>query len=102
MTTEPLFQVTNHHSPASGTPPRFDDTTPGQYRGYFENSYGEQVLFVYDLATRHGTLYLGDAGWETPHPVREGPVSDLLLAPDEQAWLRACWRAARAQARHWS
>jgi hypothetical protein len=32
----PLFQVRNHHSAESGTPPHVADLTPNQYRGYFE------------------------------------------------------------------
>ncbi len=94
-----IFSITNHHTPACGTPPRIDDAAPPQYRGYFENRYGEQAIFVYDETRRQGTLYLGDAGWDTPYPVVDGQVPDLLLGRDEQAWLRACWRAARAQAR---
>ena len=97
---QPIFSVTNHHAPASGTPPQIDDTAPEPYRGYFENRYGEQAIFVYDYARRQGTLYLGDAGWGTPHPVQDGQVTDLLLAREEQTWLRLCWRTARAQARN--
>jgi hypothetical protein len=96
----PIFRVTNHHAPASGPPPQIDDTPLEQYRGYFENRYGEQAIFIYDHARQEGTLYLGDAGWGTPHPVHEGQVNDLLLAREEQMWLRLCWRTARAQARN--
>ncbi len=97
---EPLiFGVPNHHTPGCGTPPPVDVTATAAYRGYFENRYGEQAIFVYDDVRRHGMLYLGDAGWATPYPVVDGQVPDLLLGRDEQAWLRACWRAARAAAR---
>jgi hypothetical protein len=99
LTAGRIFSVTNHHTPACGTPPQIDDTTPDRYCGYFENRYGEQAIFVYDYARRQGTLYLGDAGWQTPYAVVDGQVPDLLLGREEQAWLRLCWRAARAQAR---
>jgi hypothetical protein len=97
---EPLiFGATNHHTFGCGAPPPLDDLASAAYRGYFENRYGEQAIFVYDDARRHGTLYLGDAGWATPYPVVDGRVPDLVLGRDEQAWRRACWRAARAAAR---
>ncbi len=59
----PLFQVGNHHSAASGTPPPIADLCPSHYLGYFENTSGEQVIFVYDRNSRHAVLYLG---WATP------------------------------------
>jgi hypothetical protein len=99
MSDQPIFSVTNHHTPHSGRPPQIADTPLDQYHGYFENRYGEQAIFIYDYARRQGMLYLGDAGWETPHPVVDGQVPDLLLAREEQTWVRLCWRAARAHAR---
>ncbi len=92
----PLFQVGNHHSAASGTPPHIADLTPNQYRGYFENEDGEQAIFVYDRDSRTATLCLGDAGWQSPHTVVDDGVPDLLLSETEMVWLRACWRAATA------
>lgn len=98
--TEPLiFGVPNHHPSGCGTPPPLEDLASAAYCGYFENRYGEQAIFVYDDVRRHGTLYLGDAGWGTPYLVVDGQVPDLVLGRDEQAWLRTCWRAARAAAR---
>jgi hypothetical protein len=32
----------------------------------------------------------------TAHPVRDGRVDGLILAPEETAWLQACWSATRA------
>ncbi len=90
----PLFQVHNHHTAASGTPPSIDDLTPTQYLGYFENQYGEQAVFVYDRNSNQAVLYLGDAGWETPHAVVDGAVPDLVLSEPELLWLHACWQAA--------
>jgi hypothetical protein len=90
----PLFQVGNHHSPASGPPPHVADLTPNQYRGYFENEYGEQAIFVYDRDASTAVVYVGDAGWQSPHTVVDGDVPDVLLSETELMWLRACWRAA--------
>jgi hypothetical protein len=102
-----IFGATNHHPAGCGTPPSlaglasaaYRGFASAAYRGYFENRYGEQAIFIYDDVRRHGTLYLGDAGWATPYPVVDGRVPDVVLGRDEQAWLRACWRAARAAAR---
>ena len=66
------------------------------YIGYFENRYGEQWIFTCDRATREASLRGGDAGWATAHPARDGRVDGLSLAPEETAWLQACWRATRA------
>ena len=75
----PLFHGRNRHSAESGTPPHIDDLRPGQYLGYFENDYGEQALFVYARDSRQAILYLGDAGWQTPHAVVDGGVPELVL-----------------------
>ena len=68
----------------------------GLYIRCFENRYGEQWIFTLDRATREAPLWGGDAGWDTAHPVRDGRVDGLILAPDEAAWLQACWSATRA------
>jgi hypothetical protein len=92
-----VVQVRNHHSAACGTPPHLDDLRPNQYLGYFENQSGEQAVFVYARDSRQAVLYLGDAGWETPHAVIDGSVPDLVLSEPERQWLRACWQAATAK-----
>ena len=43
MSEQAIFQVNNHHHDSAGRPPHLDDTTPNQYRGYFENEYGQPV-----------------------------------------------------------
>ena len=91
-----LLHVRNHHSAECGTPPHIDDVRAGQYLGYFENEYGEQAVFVYDRDSSQAILYLGDAGWQTPHAVVDGGVPDLVLSETERLWVRACWQAATA------
>src|SRR5437773_378222 len=66
------------------------------YIGYFENRYGEQWVFTFDRATGEASLRGGDAGWARAHPVRDGRVDGLIMAPEETAWLQACWSATRA------
>jgi hypothetical protein len=91
-----LFQVRNHHSAECGIPPHIDDRSPSQYLGYFENQYGEQAVFVCDRDSNQAVLYLGDAGWQTPHAVIDGAVPDLVLSETERLWVHACWQAATA------
>ena len=95
MSEQVAFSVTNHHAPEAGTPPRADGESGSLYRGYFENEYGEQAIFVYDRDAGKGTVYLGDAGWENPYDVLDGVAPELEMTPAERAWLMACWRAAR-------
>lgn len=94
MTNEIIFQVRNNHSAASGNPPQIDANAKGRYQGYFENEHGEQAIFVYDRETKTGTLWMGDAGWETPYKVIDGLAPALILSQDEEMWLQACWNAA--------
>src|SRR5712691_6156106 len=91
-----VFQVRNHHSAAAAHHRTSMTSSPNQYVGYFENQYGEQAVVVYDRDSSQAVLYLGDAGWETPHAVIDGIVPDLVLSETERQWLRACWQAATA------
>jgi hypothetical protein len=91
-----LFRVRNHHSAGSGPPPHVEDLRPNQYLGYFENQYGEQAVFIYDRDFSQAILYLGDAGWQSPHAVVDGGVPDLILSETELQWVHACWQAATA------
>jgi len=95
-TVEPIFQVSNHHTPSCGRPPSVNGDAPGLYHGYFENRFGEQMLFVYDRVKGEGLLHCGDAGWERPHRVAEGRPEGLIMSPEEALWLEACLRAARS------
>ena len=98
QTDAPLFQVRNHHSADCGPSPHVDDVGSNHYLGYFENQHGEQAVFIYNHDdSRKAVVYLGDAGWETPHAVVDGAVPDLILSETEQLWLRACWQAAAAK-----
>jgi hypothetical protein len=94
MDKQVIFSVANQHVEGCGKPPSIDNREPNGYRGYFENDYGEQAIFVYNRTTGEGTLYMGDAGWETPHRVLNGAIPNLILSPAERAWLDACWKAA--------
>jgi hypothetical protein len=77
----PMLTIPNRHSAACGIPPAFRTEAADLYIGYFENRPGEQWIFTFDRATREALLRGGDAGWATAHPVRDGRVDGLILAP---------------------
>jgi hypothetical protein len=73
---EPLFTVSNHHTPSCGEPPAVDGDAAGAYVGYFANEYGEQAVYTYDHGTGAATIRMGDADWHDtyctgPHCSRE-------------------------------
>jgi hypothetical protein len=106
MDDEELLRLSNHH--ASLAP--VIEERPGRYLGYFENKFGEQLVFVHDDGESDAVALLGDFGWE---PCRVSDVGglpdagDLILNDEERAFVNACWiatrwrrEAARPAARH--
>jgi hypothetical protein len=69
---------------------------PGRYVGYFENKFGELLVFVHDEGERDATVFLGDVDWE-PRRVSDAggrpDVGDLILNDEERAFVDACWIA---------
>src|SRR5437762_5947668 len=62
-----VFAAHNNHDPRCGPPPGLRNTAdPGLHHGDFENRYGEQFVFTFDLATGAGTVSGGDLGWDEP------------------------------------
>ena len=70
-----LLRVGNRHAAA----PRVEER-PGRYLGYFENKFGEQLVFVHDDGELDATLLHGDVDWE---PRR---VADASGLPDVETW----------------
>ena len=81
---------------------------PGRYLGYFENKFGEQLVFVHDDGERDAMVFLGDVDWE-PRRVSDAgglpDVGDLIVNDEERAFVAACWIATawrrEAAARGW-
>ena len=92
--SEPLFKIHNRHIPECQDPPIINNDDPQIYVGYFENELGEQWIFTFDPRTQKGELRGGDVGWNERYAVVNGCAPGLILAPEEFAWLRACWMAA--------
>jgi hypothetical protein len=92
---EMLLTIPNRHNdPAPRWEARPGD---GRYYGYFENAFGEQWVFVYDMNAERGVLSGGDLGWDGERRVQDdGQVPGLILNELERMWLRACWSAATA------
>lgn len=86
-----LLRVGNRHAAALRIEER-----PGRYLGYFENRFGEQLVFVHEDGELDATLFHGDVGWE-PRRVRDASglpdVGDLVVGEEERAFLMACWIA---------
>ena len=86
-----LLQIDNVHGADSGQPPTLDAS---DYLGYFENSHGEQWVFVGDRAKKTATLWGGDAGWAMCYQITANQmVPDLVLNREEAWWLVTCWAA---------
>jgi hypothetical protein len=94
-----LMRLTNHHASAA---PAIEQR-PGRYLGYFENEFGEQLVFVHDQGEPHATLFFGDVDWE-PRRVSDAAglpdAGDLILDEGERAFVSACWIATAWRREH--
>jgi hypothetical protein len=76
-----VFTAHNNHSPQCGLPSWVRNIdNPGLYYGYFENRFGEQFVFVFDRATKTGTVAGGDLGWGEPKAFTLGLLEEALRA----------------------
>jgi hypothetical protein len=76
-----------------------------RYVGYYENQYGEQLVFIHEKGGRP-TLYHGDYGWESlaaewPQISSLSSLSpwvsgNLILNQGEVLWLASCLQASGA------
>lgn len=86
-----VLTVPNCHYEVCGKPP---DLKAGRcYTAYFENHYGEQIVFQFDYKERKGTLWHGDCGWDESYKVMAGGTT-VILSDEEREWLRLVWRVA--------
>jgi hypothetical protein len=67
-------------------PPLVLHNLPDFYTGYFENEYGEQLVFAFDLKRNVGLLWHGDNDWEAT-VVQETGLTSLILSQEERDWL---------------
>jgi hypothetical protein len=83
LTNKEILRIYNNHVADCGMPPCFtnrDDTTSkrGNYYGYFENRYGEQMIFVYEYEAERGFVWSGDCGWKTKIEVAEIELAGMI------------------------
>ena len=87
-----FLSVSNRHAAAA---PAIEER-PGRYLGYFENTFGEQFVFVHEDGELDAMVFGGDVDWE-PRGVRDAgglpDVGDLVLGEEERVFLTACWIA---------
>ncbi len=77
-----VFAAQNKHSESCGLPPRVWNTDNlERYYGYFENVYGEQLVFTFNPATGEGTISGGDLDWDNPKPFSLELVKERSAAP---------------------
>ncbi|MGH9106558.1 MAG: hypothetical protein ACRDZX_12130 [Acidimicrobiales bacterium] len=60
MNEDELMRLTNHHESAA---PMIEEG-PERCLGYFENKFGEQMVFVHDDGQPEATVFLGEVDWE--------------------------------------
>jgi hypothetical protein len=69
---------------------------PGRYLGYFENKFGEQLVFVHEDGEPDAVVFCGDVDWGAHRVTDAGglpDVGDVILGREEWAFLVACWIA---------
>lgn len=105
MPGEEICTIVNKHIEECGQPPQFD-FDDFDYVSYFENTHGEQSIFLYDGDENEVIVYLADAGWENPQVLPgkwliennlPSMDADEGLVPDssETTWLKACKSAVQ-------
>ena len=92
MHEDEFLRVSNRHAVAA---PAIEER-PGRYLGYFENKFGEQLVFVHEDGELDAAVFHGDVDWEPRRVVDASglpDVGDLVLNEEERAFLIACWIA---------
>jgi hypothetical protein len=95
--SEPMLRIFNKHVAGCDPPAINNLDNEALYIGYFENSEGEQWVFVFDRETEQAELRGGDVGWNTAFDAHDGKAQGVILRRDEAEWLAACWRAAAGE-----
>jgi hypothetical protein len=93
-----LLRVSNRHASAA-----MSEERPGRYLAYFENRFGEQLVFMHENGELEATVFHGDVDWE-PYRIIDAKglpdVGDLVLNEEERAFLIACWVATAWRREH--
>ena len=97
MADESRSSTTSPPPAELGLPPQFRPDH-NLYYGYFENRYGQQLIFLFDYTADRGYLRGGNMGWDQVYVLPgDGSLPPDKLPPlgePENLWLTACVRAA--------
>lgn len=97
MHEDELVCLTDQHASAA---PVIEERSGRRYLGYFENKFGEQLVFVHDDGEPDATVFLGDVDWEPRRVTDAGGLpdtGDLILNDEERAFVNACWLATASR-----
>ena len=87
-----LLQIENCHVDECGLPPNID--AKEKYISYFENSHGEQWVFIGDEQNKKASIYGGDINWEKPIEISNERICPNMVLDDlEKNWIVLCWAA---------
>jgi len=92
MDQNTVLTIPNRHIEGCGKPPGL--IAKDQYTAYFENQFGEQLVFTYDRVEKKGRLWHGDYGWDTPIEVFAGDALGVTLSNEEREWIKLVWIVA--------
>jgi hypothetical protein len=99
-----VLTIQNKHLKECGQPPNL--INKDCYIGYFENDYGEQLVFKFDYTKKHCTLYHGDCGWDNPIILQGQPIrkkffnivpskeNSIVISDEEYEWLSMVYKQA--------
>ena len=95
--SEPMLTIYNHYTAACGIPPAVSNESAALHIGYFANPLRRTVdLHVQSRDARGDPPGRGRRLGSARTLSMTGRVDGVILAPEEPAWLQACWRTAAA------
>lgn len=87
---ENIFTIKNYHIEDSGKILNLE--LEGKYIGYYENTYGDQFIFIGDPDSGRATVKGGDLGWENEIVLFDGMGKvDWVLSYEEILWMSHCY-----------
>jgi hypothetical protein len=72
----------------------FTNDGSNRYVGFFQNDFGEALIFVQEKGQAEASLYHADMEWE-PQKINHPVDIPIILSEEERYWLAACWEASK-------
>lgn len=95
MSNETVFTADNRYRPEHGEPPRAS-RKKYYFSSYFENRYGDQLMFLYDKDKAEAYIYNGRAGWDQKTVVPREDIKNGSFEvhfnqfDGEERWIESC------------